>query len=98
MAYTLTQQLNHINENSWDDTITSDNAPGLFIAVTANKIEEGAAQREMTVQLFELEQAPEENVTNSGLYIRQDGEISVKATLLDLDGNEVATNVTDYPS
>lgn len=98
MSYTITQQLNHVNENTWDDTITSDNAPGMFIAVTANTIEEGAAQRVMTVQLFELEQAPEENVTNSGLYVRQEAETSVKAILLDTGGKEVASNVTDYPA
>ncbi len=98
MAYTLTQQLNHVNEDAWDDTITSDNVSGMFIAVTSNQIGEGASQREMTVQLFQLEQAPESNTTNSGLYIRQEGETSVKATLLDQGGNVVATNVADYPA
>jgi len=100
MSYTITQQLNQYptDPRGWDDDITANSGANYFIAVTANKIEKGAAQRTMTVQIFPLEGAPINNTTNSGLYLRQEGEKSVKAILLDTDGKEVASNVADYPS
>ncbi len=107
MAYTVSQTLNHLQDagefaantaNNWSDTITSDNEAGYFIAVTDNTIAEGAAQREITVAMFALEEAPEENVADSGCFERQSTETSVKVTLLDQNGKEVASNVADYPS
>lgn len=97
MAYNLAQQLNHINENNYDDDITADLAEGQFIAVTAVTLPEGGTQREVTVQIMELEQAPGgKSQTNTGLYVRGDKETSVKATLLDVGGQEVDSNVADY--
>ncbi|MCE7993199.1 MAG: hypothetical protein HEP71_14530 [Roseivirga sp.] len=107
MAYTVSQTLTHLQDagefaantaNNWSDVITSDNEAGYFIAVTENSIAEGAAQRDITVSMVALEQAPEENKTDSGCYERQDGETSVKVTLLDQNGKEVASNVAEYPA
>lgn len=100
MSYTITQNLEKYpeNENAWTDLITSDNEPGYFIAVTSNILPEGSDTREMTVQMIALPQAPEENETNSGLYVRGEGEKQVKATLLNQNGDEVASNTTAYPS
>lgn len=107
MAYTVSQTLNNLadagefaanTENNWSDTITSDNEKGYFIAVTANSIVEGAAQREITATMIASEEAPEENTVDSGCFPRQTGETSVKVTLLDQTGKEVASSVTDYPS
>jgi hypothetical protein len=98
MAYTISQKLIVINkdQNQYEDQITSDNAENVFIAVTANTLPEGSTEREITVQLIDMEGAPEENVTNSGMYVKQERETSVKATLLDQEGKEVASNVTEY--
>ena len=100
MDYTISQKLNAYpdTENGWDDDITSTPQAGTFIAVTDITIAEGAAHREITVTLFKMAGMPAENKTNSGLFIRQEGETSVKATLVDQEGNELATNVVDYPS
>lgn len=106
MSYTVVQKLNQISqggefakeiENQWTNTITSNNAVGHFIAVTANTIAKGASQREITVQLMDLELAPAENIVETGCYERQAAETSVKVTLQDQSGKEVATNVADYP-
>ena len=97
--YNLTQKLNKQqgNDNVYDDDICAEVAEGQFIAVTANTIAEGAAQREMTVQIMLLPQSPGGKIcTNSGAYVRQEGETSVKATLLDDSGKEVDSNVVNY--
>ncbi len=98
MSYNLTQQLNHINDNNYDDTISANVSENQFIAVTSNKLQPGAAQREMTVQIMELqgEKPAGESVTNSGLYIRGENETSVKAILLDINGKQVDENVANY--
>lgn len=97
MAYNLAQQLNHVNENNYDDDITADLAKGQFIAVTDITLPEGGNQRAVTVQIMEIEQAPGgPSHTNTGLYVRGEKETSVKATLLDTDGKEVDSNVTNY--
>ncbi len=107
MAYTVSQTLNNLldagefaaeTKNNWSDTITSDNEAGYFIAVTDISIAEGAAQREITVSMVASEHAPEENQVDSGCYERQSGETSVKVTLMDQNGKEVASNVAEYPA
>lgn len=107
MAYTVSQSLTHLQDagefaentvNNWSDLITSDNETGYFIAVTGNTIAEGSAQREITVSMVALDVAPEENQVDSGCYERQSGETSVKVTLLDQNGKEVASNVAEYPA
>jgi len=97
MSYNLKQQLDHINEENYDDVITATVGDNEFIAVTANAIEEGASERQVTVQIMELELASDnECKANTGVYTRQEGEKSVKATLLDKDGKEVDSNVVNY--
>lgn len=95
--YKLSQQLNHINDNNYDDDISAVVKKGQFIAVTSNVLNAEGTQREMTVQIMDLEQAPGGDVhTNSGLYVRRENEASVKATLLDTSGKQVDENVTKY--
>jgi len=97
MSYDLTQKLNLINDNNYDDDITANIEPNHFIAVTANVMTPGGTEREMTVQIMELDGLPGGEVhTNSGLFVRQEGENSVKAILLDTNGQEVDSNVTNY--
>ncbi|GAB5523843.1 MAG: hypothetical protein Roseis2KO_17150 [Roseivirga sp.] len=107
MAYTVSQSLSNLldagefaaeTKNNWSDTITSDNEAGYFITVTEMSIAEGAAQREITVSMIASEHAPEENTVDTGCYERQAAETSVKVTLLDQNGKEVASNVTEYPA
>ena len=100
MSYTINQKLYEYpdTENGWDDEITATAQADTFIAVTDIEIGEGAAQRNITVTLFKMVGMPPENITNSGLFIRQEGETSVKATLVDQDGKELASNVIEYPS
>jgi len=97
MSYNLTITLNHINDENYDADLSANVAAGQFIAVTSNKIAEGASTREMTVQIFEASGLPGGTVhTNSGLYVRQPGETEVKATLLDTGGNEVDSTTASY--
>ena len=96
---TVSQQINTINpnENTYDDDITVTDVPqGYFLAVTSNSIMDGSSTREITVELFPLEQAPGgTRTTNSGLYVRQNGETAIKVTV-SRDGSTVAENTTDY--
>ena len=93
----VSQKLNHINEENYDDDITVTDVPkGWFLAVTANTINPGDSIRQMSVVLMELEQSDGGTMTtNSGLYIRQKGEEAVKATVTQ-NGKEVASNTTKY--
>lgn len=96
-SYNLSQSLNHINENNYDDDITATVPPKHFIAVTGNRLDAEGTQRILTVQMMTLEAAPGgESHTNSGLYIRGANETSVKAVLIDVAGKEVDSNVTNY--
>ncbi len=91
------QQLNHINENSYDDDITVTDVPkGQFLAVTANSLPDGSDTREISVELLPLEQAPGgTRIVNTGLYIRKENERSVKVTVME-NGKELAANTTNY--
>lgn len=93
----VSQVINHINDNAYDDDITVTDVPDRhFLAVTANSIAEGSTTREITVELFPLEQAPGGTRTvNSGLFIRKDGETAIKVTVSQ-DGRTLAENTTDY--
>lgn len=93
----VSQQINHINENNYDDDITiTDVAKGYFLAVTSITLPEGSATREVTVQLLPLEQAPGgTRTTNTGLFIRKAGEDQIKVTVQQ-DGNTLAENTTSY--
>ena len=96
---TVSQHINSVNpdQKAYDDDITITDVPqGQFPAVTANSIADGSTTREMTVELFALEQDPGGTRTiNSGLYVRQDGETAVKVTV-QMNGSAVAENTTDY--
>ncbi len=93
----VSQQLNHINENNYDDDITVSDVPkGYFPAVVSNTLAEGSTPREITVDLFPLEQSDGGTMSvNSGLYVKGPDETAVKATVKQ-DGKEVADNTTSY--
>lgn len=93
----VSQNLNHLNDNNYDDDITVNGIPkGYFPAVTSNTISEGSSTREIGVMLLELEQSAGGTMsTNSGLYVRLGGESAVKVTVSQ-DGNEVASNTQSY--
>lgn len=95
---TCSQQINLINEKSYDDDITVTDVPkGYFLAVTNNvPPAAGSTTREIRVELLPLEQAPSgTSITNSGLYTRQDGETEVKVTVTQ-DGTVKCDNTTAY--
>ena len=97
MSYDLKQQLNHINDENYDDDISANVNEGQFIAVTANVYDSETGVRTLTVQIMDLDGAPGGEVyTNSGLFVRQEGEKSVTANLLDDQGQQVDTNTVDY--
>ena len=98
MSITVSQQLNHINENNYDDDITVHNVPkGYFPASTGNILPEGSATREITVSLFPLEQSEGGNLTtNPGLYVKGPDETAVKVTVKDENGKDLAENTTSY--
>ena len=93
----VSQQLNHIQENQYDDDITVSGLPtGYFPAVTGITLPEGATTREISVQLLPLEQQRESTmVVNSGLYVKSPDETAVKVTVSQ-DGKEVAENTQNY--
>ena len=93
----VSQVINHINDNSYDDDITVTDVPkGQFLALTSNSIADGATTREMTIELMDLEQAPGgTRTTNSGLFVRKNGETAIKVTV-SRDGSILAENTTDY--
>ncbi|MBL4649992.1 MAG: hypothetical protein JKY03_09685 [Aureispira sp.] len=94
----VSQIINPINDNNYDDDITVTDVPkGRFLAVTANKVSDDGTKREITVQLFQLEQATGgTQSTNSGLFVKGDKELSIKVTVSQ-DGTELATNEQAYP-
>ncbi|WP_020536783.1 hypothetical protein [Lewinella cohaerens] len=94
----VSQQINHVNENNYDDDITVTDVPkGYFLAVTSITLPEGSATREVTVQLLPLEQAPGgTRTTNTGLFVRKAGEAQIKVTVQQ-DGNTLAENTSNYP-
>ena len=93
----VSQQINHVNDNNYDDDITVTDVPqGQFLAITSNSIASGASTREIGITLMDLEQAPGGTRTiNSSLYVRQDSETAVKATVY-RDGKELASNTQSY--
>ena len=94
---TVSQKINQIQDNNYDDDITVEGVPkGYFPAVTSNVLPDGSSTREVRVDLFQLEQSPGGRMdTNTGLYIRGDGENDVKVTVYQ-GSSEVATNTTAY--
>ncbi len=94
---TITQTLNHDQENSYDDDIKITDIPAShFPAVTANTIAAGSNTREITVQIMPLEQAPGGTMaTNSGLYVRQADETEVKVSVYQ-DDKLLADNTQAY--
>ena len=94
---TVSQVLNHVNDNSYDDDITVTDVPkGYFLAVVANTLPEGASTREVTVDIMPLEQAPGGTRTvNTGLFIRREGETAVQVKVTQ-DGRELAENTQSY--
>lgn len=105
MSYTLNQKLNQVSEggeaekeilNQWTNKISTDNMPGHFIAVVSNETASGDSQRVITVKLMDLEGVPAETVVDTGVFVRQPEETSVKVILLDQAGEEVASCLMDY--
>ncbi len=97
MSYTVSQQINSINENNYDDDITVTDIPnGHFPAVTGNSITEGTTTRAVTVEILPLEQAPGGTMhCNTGLFKKSDDESAVQVKVMQ-DGKEVATNTQNY--
>ena len=97
MSISVSQTLNHINENNYDDDITVTDIPkGHFAAVTNISISAGETTRSVTVDLLPLEQSDGGTQTvNTGLYVRQQDETAVKAIVKE-NGKEVAENTTSY--
>jgi hypothetical protein len=93
----ISQVLNHINDNNYDDDITvTDIPPHNFIAVTGITYDEGTSTREIRVDILPLEQEDRSTQTiNSGLFVRRDGETAVKATVYQ-DNKELASNTQRY--
>jgi len=97
MSISVSQQLNHINENNYDDDITINDIPkGHFAAVVGISISPGETTRSVTVDLLPLEQSDGGTQTvNTGLYVRQPDENAVRVTVKD-NLKEVAENMTSY--
>jgi len=93
----VSQVLNHINENNYDDDITVTEIPkGHFIAVTGMVFDPSTSTRDIRVELLPLEQENRSTqTTNSGLFVRQEGEDQVKATVFQ-DNREMASNTQKY--
>ena len=94
---TVSQVLNHINDNNFDDDITITDIPkGHFPAVTDITLPEGSNTREIRVDILPLEQIDGGTMSvNSGLFVRGADETAVKATVYQ-DGTEKASNIQSY--
>ena len=94
---TVSQVLNHINDNNYDDDITvTDVPPHNFIAVTGVTYDEGTSTRDFRVDILPLEQENQSTqTTNSGLFVRKEGEKAVKVTVYQ-DNKELASNTQSY--
>lgn len=94
---TVSQVLNHINEQNYDDDITVTDIPeNNFIAVTAMSYDDGTGIRNIRVDLLPIEGISRPTqTTNSGLFVRQERETAVKATVFQ-DGKELASNTQNY--
>ncbi len=93
----VSQVLNHINDQNYDDDITvTDIPPKNFIAVTGINYDEGDDTRNIRVEILPIDliESPTQTV-NSGLFVRRDGETAVKATVYQ-DGKELASNTQKY--
>lgn len=93
----VSQVLNHINEENYDDDITvTDIPPHNFIAVTASTYDPDSGIRHIRIDILPLEHENRSTQTvNSGLFVRQDGETAVKATVYQ-DNKELASNTQNY--
>ena len=94
---TVSQTINHINENNYDDDITVTDVPkGHFTAVTENVFASGSSTREIRVELLPLEQHSGGTVTtNTGLFVKQNGETAIKVTVMQ-NGQELGANTVNY--
>ena len=93
----VSQVLNHIIEENYDDDITVTDIPsGNFIAVTGNVYNPDTSTRDIRLDILWLGQEHRSTQTvNSGLFVRQDGEKAVKATVYQ-DDRELASNTQNY--
>ncbi len=94
---TVSQKLEHINENSYEDIITITDIPkGYFPAATGNSLPADASTREITVEIMALEQSPGGTMTaDPGLYVKGADETAVKVTV-NQDGKMLAENTQSY--
>lgn len=94
---TVTQDLNHVNDNTYEDEVTITDIPkGYFPAATGNSLPEGSSTREVRVDILPLEQSPGGTMhTNPGLYVKGADETAVKVTVYE-DGKVMAENTQNY--
>ncbi|MEL7220224.1 MAG: hypothetical protein AAGJ93_02830, partial [Bacteroidota bacterium] len=95
---TVSQQINQIQDNSYDDDIIINGIPqGFFPAVIDNSITDGSTTREISVLIMPLEQSPGGTMScNPGLFTKGSSETSIQVTVKDDSGKELASNTTDY--
>ncbi|MEM9819420.1 MAG: hypothetical protein AAF985_00050 [Bacteroidota bacterium] len=93
----ISQKINHIQDQQYDDDITVSGVPtGFFLAVTNMTFPQGSTTREITLDLMPLEQQQDTTLTtNSGLYTRQNDETAIKVTVMQ-DGTMQAENTQNY--
>lgn len=93
----VSQSLNNINEQNFDDDVTVTDVPsGHFPAIINVNLPDGSTTREITVEILQLEQSQGGTLTtNSGLYVKSPDETAVKVTVKQ-NGKEVASNVQNY--
>ena len=94
---TVSQVLNHINEMNYDDDITvTDIPPRNFIAVTGNSFDPNTDTRDIRVEILPIDVDTHSTQTvNAGLFVRQEGETRVRATVYQ-NGKELASNTQSY--
>ena len=97
---TISQNISAIDpdQKSYEDEITITDIPqGHFPAVTAMSVPDGSDTREITVNIFSLEQNPGGTQTvYTGLYIRKDGETAIKVTVINEAGSTAGSNTASY--
>ena len=98
MTMQVSQHLENINEQNYEDEITITDIPrGFFPAVTAMSSPDGGTTRDISVTIMALEMSEGGTMNvNSGLFVKNPDETAVKVTVFDFSGKELADNTISY--
>ncbi len=97
MSTAIKHKLNHLEENSYEATVSGAEAAEEFLAPVSNNLPEGESERQIVFQIMTAHGVPQDKCeVSSGSYTKGEGEKSVKISIIDAEGNEVNSAVENY--